>query len=148
MSRREKDEWVWPVGMDLGKIGEELSRRRPTHTTQQSWEPHIDLVEEEGRLVLKAEISGVRGEDIEVTFVRERNSILIRGNRAEDLDSDQSRVGVYTLEILYGPFEREIRLPETDINPSEIRAIFRHGLLIVLIPKATVASQTVTVRKH
>jgi HSP20 family protein len=146
MSHREKDDWAWSDGMDLGKISEELSRQRPRHTNQNSWEPRIDLIEEEGRIVLKADLAGVRGDDIEVTYAREKNAVLIRGSRMEDADSEQNRVGVFLLEILYGPFEREVILPPIELDTNEMRAIFRHGLLIVLIPKATSAFRKVDIR--
>lgn len=136
MSRRDRDDFFWQGGADLNKLSAELSSLRPKLATKNSWEPHIDLTEETTRLVLKAEIAGVTGDEIELTYIPESHSILLRGNRVEDVESDEDRVGVFQLEILYGDFEREVALPpKIPIDASNIRAMFRNGILIVLIPK-------------
>ena len=146
MSQRDSDEFFWQGGVDLSKLSEELSSRRPRLAAKKSWEPLIDLIEEEGRIVLKADISGVRGEDIELTYVPERHAIILRGNRPEDQESEQEKVGVFQLEILYGEFEREVALPNIALNVSDIRALYKNGLLIVLIPKQDEASKKVVIR--
>lgn len=136
MSRRNRDDFFWQGGADLNKLSEELSSLRPKIASNKSWEPVVDLTEETTRLVLKAEIAGVSSENVELSYINERHSILIRGDRAEDVESDEDRIGVFQLEILYGQFEREILLPdEIDIDVSNIRALFRNGILIILIPK-------------
>lgn len=136
MSRRNRDDFFWQGGADLNKLSEELSSLRPKIASNKSWEPVVDLTEETTRLVLKAEIAGVSSENVELSYINERHSILIRGERAEDVESDEDRIGVFQLEILYGQFEREILLPdEIDIDVSNIRALFRNGILIILIPK-------------
>ena len=69
MARREVDEWFWQVGHDLHRINEELGSGRPKIATGRAWEPRIDLIEEEGRFLLKAEIAGVRGEEIQLLYL-------------------------------------------------------------------------------
>ncbi|MDH4388358.1 MAG: Hsp20/alpha crystallin family protein [Fimbriimonas sp.] len=148
MARRESEELFWQGGGDLAKLSEELGGLRPRVAAKRVWEPLVDLTEETDRLVLKAEIAGVSTAGVDVIYIQERNSVMIRGRRDEDTDSEQSRVGVYQLEILYGEFEREIKLPQVELNTSEMRAIFRHGLLIVLIPKAGARAMKVVVREN
>lgn len=138
MAKRESEELFWQGGNDLAKLSEELGGTRPRVAAKRVWEPLVDLIEETERIVLKAEIAGVSTAGVEVIFIEERNSIMIRGRRDEDSESEQQRTGVYQLEILYGEFEREVRLPAVELLVAEMRAIFRHGLLIVLIPKAGV----------
>jgi HSP20 family molecular chaperone IbpA len=136
MSRRDRDDFFWQGGADLNKLSEELSSLRPKIASNKSWEPLVDLTEETTRLVLKAEIAGVTTEEIELTYLDARHAILLRGIRSEDVESDEDRVGVFQLEILYGHFERIIALPENvAIDVANIRALFRNGILIVLIPK-------------
>ena len=142
MSRRDRDDFFWQGVADLNKLSSELSSLRPKLATNKCWEPQIDLTEETTRLVLKAEIAGVTADQTELTYIPERHSILLRGHRAEDFESDEDRVGVFQLEILYGHFEREIALPEgIAIDPPNVRALFRNGILIVLIPKKISISQ-------
>lgn len=136
MSRRDREDFFWQGGGDLSKLTEELSSLRPKLVAKKAWEPLVDLSEETSRLVLKAEIAGVSGDEIELIYVPERHAILLRGIRGEDIESEQERVGVFQLEILYGEFEREVPLPpEVEVDLEEVRAIFRNGMLIVLLPK-------------
>lgn len=146
MSRRNRDDFFWQGGADLNKLTEELSSLRPKLASNRSWEPLVDLTEETTRLVLKAEIAGVTSDEIELSYVAERHAILLRGERSEDVESDEDRRGVFQLEILYGRFEREIALPEeVAIDVSNIRALFRTGILIVLIPKEVTTIQQVVI---
>ncbi len=135
MARREIDEWFWQVGSDLERIGEELMNSRPKVATGKCWVPKVDVIEESRRLIVKAELAGVRGDDISLLYVPERHAILLRGQRPEQDFSDGSRTGIHQLEILYGEFEREIALPNVTIDSEGIKAQFRNGILLVMIPK-------------
>jgi HSP20 family protein len=141
MARREIDEWFWQVTSDLERMGEELMKGRPKVATGKCWVPKVDVIEQSRRLLIKAELAGVRGEDISLLYVPERHSLLLRGQRPEQDFSDDSRTGIHQLEILYGPFERDIALPKVTIDSDEIKAQFRNGILLVLIPKR-VATRT------
>jgi HSP20 family molecular chaperone IbpA len=146
MARREGEDFFWQGGADLSKLSEELGHMRPRIAAKKNWEPLVDLVEETDRLVLKAEIAGVTSEGIEVTYIAERHSILIIGERVEDEGSEQNRIGVYQLEILYGAFEREVPLPKIGLSLDEMRALYKNGLLIVLIPKSDLTSKQVVIQ--
>jgi HSP20 family protein len=149
MPRREAEEWFWQIGNEMSRLAEELNRTRPTIASGRSWEPRVDLIEEEHRFLLKAEIAGVKGEEIQLLYMPERHAILIRGNRPEEDPVDGCRTGIHQLEILYGEFQREVRLPDVSIDASNIRATYRNGFLLVMIPKQDrlVVTRTVTFRK-
>lgn len=148
MPRREVDEWFWQIGNDLQRLAEELTPHRPRIASARYWEPRIDLLEEEHRLLLKAEIAGVKGDEIQLLYIPERHSLLIKGHRPEHDETDGSRQGAHQLEIQYGEFQREVPLPEISIDARGIRAQYRNGFLLVMIPKVdrTVVAQTVTVK--
>jgi HSP20 family protein len=135
MARKEREEWFWQVGIDIQRISEELSRSGPTLTSRMFWEPRVDLIEDRTCIIVKAELGGVRAEDIVLSYNTERNSLLIRGTRREEDFPASERTGCYQLEIYYGEFEREVRLPELPLHPDGIKAHFRNGLLLVMIPK-------------
>ena len=135
MARREVDEWFWQAGEDLQRLSEEFTRSRPRVASARFWEPRVDVIEEEHRLLLKAEIAGVRGDEIHLLYLPERHALLIRGSRPEDDFSDGNRRGVHQLEIYYGEFQREVRLPDVSIDAKGIRAQYRNGFLLVMIPK-------------
>lgn len=149
MARREFEEWFWQTGSDLLRMTEELSQGRPMVATARHWEPRVDLLEEEHRFLIKAEIAGVRAEDIELLYIPDRHAILLRGFRPEEDFSDSGKVGLHQLEIFYGEFQREIKLPNVAIDASGIRAQYRNGFLLVMVPKMDriVVSRTVTIRK-
>jgi HSP20 family protein len=136
MPRRDTEEWFWQVGSELHRITEEMSPVRPRIAVGRAWEPRIDLIEESGRFLLKADIAGVSGEDIQLLYLPERNSIVLKGTRDEEDYSDSGRTGIHQLEIFYGEFQREVRLPDVAIDPTQIRAQYRNGFLLVTVPKA------------
>jgi HSP20 family protein len=135
MARREIDEWFWQVGTDLERLTEELTNGRPKVATGKCWVPKVDVIEESHRLIIKAELAGVRGDDISLLYLPERHSIMLRGQRPEQDFSDGARTGIHQLEILYGEFEREIALPSVIIDSDGIKAQFRNGILLVMVPK-------------
>jgi HSP20 family protein len=148
---KKESEFFW-LGSDELRIlyheigAEDFTLLRPKLASRKAWEPKIDLIEEETRLVLKVELPGVNSDEIELSLDAATNRILIRGMREENLDSEENVVGVYQLEILYGDFERSVQLPSIPIDSSKLRALHRNGLLIVLIPKA--AMQSIQIEKE
>lgn len=140
MPRQEREDWFWQIGIDIQRMSEEMSRSGPTLTSRMFWEPRIDLIEDSSCIIVKAEIGGVRSEDIELIFSEERHSLLIRGMRREEDYPASRRTGCYQLEIYYGEFEREVKLPEIALNPEQIKAHYRNGFLIVMVPKAEEAA--------
>jgi HSP20 family protein len=134
MRRRETEEWFFEIGNDLGRFAEEPSLGGPKLARSKLWEPRIDVFEDDKRIVVRAEIAGVRGEVISLIYVPERNSLLIRGIRLQE--EIPERVVAHQLEIYYGEFEREQPLPECDLRPAGIRAQYRNGFLTVILPKA------------
>jgi len=149
MARREIDEWFWQAGNDLQRLAEELASGRLKLASARFWEPRVDLIEEEHRFLIKAEIAGVRGEDIHLLYEPERHTIILRGVRPEQDLSDSGRVGIHQLEIFYGDFQREIALPDVGIDARGIRAQYRNGFLLVMVPKMEriVVSKLVTVKR-
>lgn len=152
MARRDLDEWLWQVGHELQKLSEEILPTQPTLAKGKCWQPRVDLIDAGNVVVLKAEIAGVRGEDIRVSYNRDRHSLILRGVR-EDSDRPDSCCGAHLLEIYYGEFEREVRLPAVNLDVANIRAQYRNGFLLVVIPKENeeagriVVTETVTIKR-
>src|SRR5437016_774897 len=112
MSRRETEEWLWHVGGDLERLGQELNRSRPGVATGKFWEPRVDVIEDKRKILIRAEIGGVRGDEIGLMYVPERHALLIRGERYEEDAGDGSQGSYLQMEIPFGQFQREIKLPE------------------------------------
>jgi HSP20 family protein len=141
MASRDTEEWLWITGRDLQRLADELTNLRPSLAGSPYWEPKVDLIEENHRFLLKAELPGVRPEDIHVHYVPEKHALVLRGHRQDDLAGGDS-VGVHQIEIFYGEFHREVRLPVGAIDGAGVRAQYRNGFLLVMIPKMLVAPAT------
>ena len=98
--------------------------------------PALDMYETDENLVIKAELSGVNPEQIEVTLSADDSFLSISGERTESKEEHTKRLRCYNLEIFYGSFSREIALPSNlKFERDQIRAAYRDGFLIVTLPK-------------
>jgi HSP20 family protein len=95
------------------------------------WLPAVDIHEETDRFVMQAEVPGVRSEDIDVSV--ENNTITLRGEKKQEKVVDGENA--CRLERFYGTFTRSFVL-STRINPEQIKATFKDGVLEVIVPKA------------
>jgi len=133
-SRRSYEHVVWPGG-NLSRLSVELGQNRMTITARRFWEPNVDLIEDDRCLIVKAELAGVRIDDIQLSYLPDQHAISLKGVRPETDPDGCRREGIYQLEIFYGNFERTIPLPEGEIDPEKIEAALKDGLLVVFIPK-------------
>ena len=95
-----------------------------------AWRPAVDIYEAENEVILRAELPGIRKEDVSVEV--KDNLLTLRGERFPDpgIEEDQ----YYRREICFGTFERSFTLRER-IQPEQIKAAFKDGVLKVKIPK-------------
>lgn len=93
------------------------------------WTPAVDAWVEGDRFVLQAYLAGVDPKSVELTATG--NRLTLRGTRARNVPKDARRFAFG--EVVYGPFERTLELPEgTDAGKAEAR--FEHGVLEVRLP--------------
>jgi len=95
-----------------------------------NWTPAVDIKEEDGRFVLKADVPGVDPKDIDVTM--EDGVLTIKGERR--YESEDEANGYKRVERSYGTFYRRFSLPDT-ANAEDITAKGKDGVLEVVIPK-------------
>jgi len=103
--------------------------------------PAVDLYEEEGTIVVKAEVPGVSKEDVTVTLEGDR--LTIRGEtRHEDKREEKDYI---RLERSHGRFERTLTLPD-GVDLDKVTATMRDGVLEIRVPRtAEAAPRTITV---
>jgi len=94
------------------------------------WLPAVDIVEEKDRFVLRADIPGVKADDIEVNM--EKGVLSLSGERHKE--SSEEVDGMQRLERSSGKFYRRFSLPET-ANPESVSARSANGILEIIIPK-------------
>jgi HSP20 family protein len=127
-----------PVG-ELNTIQNEMNRLFNTLFDQpqprergggeRRWIPAMDLVETADHYVLRADLPGVREDDVTVQL--EDNVLTIAGQRTVEHEPQQ---GYFRLERAFGAFSRSLTLPD-GINPDHVQARVDHGVLEVRIPK-------------
>ncbi|MBN2370058.1 MAG: Hsp20/alpha crystallin family protein [Vicinamibacteria bacterium] len=95
-----------------------------------SWAPAVDIYEQEGNLVLKAELPGVDPKSVDVRI--ENNVLTLRGERK--FENEIKRENCHRIERAYGTFTRSFTLP-TVVNQEKIQADYQDGVLKVVLPK-------------
>lgn len=94
------------------------------------WIPSLDLMEADGQFVLKADLPGMKEDQIKVEL--EHNQLTISGERRDS--HEERKDGYYRVERASGYFSRSLTLPE-GIEPEAIQAEFEDGVLTVRVPK-------------
>ena len=111
------------------------SRRRGRHEGQQlaQWAPSMDVLTKDGNLLIRAELPGIKLEDVDITL---QNGVLtISGEHKAD--QEEERGGYHVRERRYGSFRRSMTLPE-GTDESKIHARFEDGVLEVTVEGAAV----------
>jgi HSP20 family protein len=94
-----------------------------------TWWPKMDVFRKEGQLVVRADLPGMKKEDVEVAI--EEGDLILRGERKEETEIEEG--DVYRWERQYGSFFR--RLPLTfEVEPEAVQASFKDGVLEVTVP--------------
>jgi HSP20 family protein len=94
------------------------------------WVPPMDLVEAENHFVLKADLPGLREDDVKIEV--QDGTLTISGERKAE--HEEREHGWYRIERSFGAFNRSLTLPE-HVDASAISAEFKDGVLEVRIPK-------------
>jgi len=94
------------------------------------WMPAMDLVEREDSFELRADLPGMKEEDVSIEF--EDNVLTLSGERKNE--SEERQDGFYRVERAFGAFSRTLTLPK-GIDPEAISAHFDNGVLEIRIPK-------------
>jgi HSP20 family protein len=95
------------------------------------WYPSVDVSETDNAYEVKAEIPGMKKDDIKVSL--EDNVLTLKGERKEE--SETKKKNIQICERYYGRFQRSFRLPR-EVKSDGIKAAYKDGVLTVEIPKA------------
>jgi HSP20 family protein len=131
---------VWSPFRHLSLLRDEIDRLFDspldalTSNSQQflnGWLPTIDLYEDRDHLVLKAELPGMKKEDIDISLHGE--VLTLSGERKEEETFDKAET--YRAERFLGRFQRTLTLP-VRVDASKVQASYKDGILTVTLPKA------------
>lgn len=124
---------------ELNRWFDEMFGRLPERVSTvrgEEWAPTMDVLTRDGNLVIKAELPGVRAEDVDITL--QDNVLTISGERKSE--EEEQRGGYYVRERRYGSFRRSMALPE-GVDESKIHARFKDGVLEVTVEGAGAVEQ-------
>jgi HSP20 family protein len=101
------------------------------------------MFEREGKLIVTADLPGVKKEDVKVEV--DQDAITLQGQRRQEQTSREQ--GYYRSERSYGSFYRTISLPE-GADPSTASATFRDGVLEIALqaPQKRAGSRSLEIR--
>lgn len=94
------------------------------------WAPTVDIHESDKKLVLTAELPGLKEEDVDVNI--DGNTISISGKR--EFEEETKKEDYHRIERSYGSFFRSFTLPSY-IDQEKVKAEYDNGLLKVTMPK-------------
>jgi HSP20 family protein len=103
-----------------------------------TWSPAVELSDTNDQLILRAEVPGLEGKDLDIQVARE--AVSIAGETRYENKSEER--GYLRSEFRYGKFQRTIPLPAA-IKNDQVQAEFKNGILTLTMPKAEEAKNKV-----
>ena len=128
----------WPTFGRLSDLRDEIDRLFEAPLSQLGtgasvfggWTPAIDIFEDKEHVVIKAELAGMKKEDIEVTL--HEGTLSIAGERKTEKKVEEA--GLYRSERFFGRFQRAVTLP-SPVDGAKVTADYKDGILTVTLPK-------------
>ena len=91
---------------------------------------NMDVVENKDSYMIKADLPGVKKEDLDVSM--ENGFLTVSAKRSSDEEHDNGKYHIH--ERSSGEFKRKFRISES-VKAEEIKAEFKNGVLELVIPK-------------
>ncbi len=91
----------------------------------------VDMYQQDGALIVKAPMPGVKPEDIDISIVGD--TLTIKGETKEEKEVKEENV--IRRERRLGSFSRSVSLP-TPVDTSKANASFENGVLTLTLPVA------------
>jgi len=115
--------------LGLGSVGRGLMGA-------QSPMPKIDLIERDNEMLLRAEVPGIRKEDLEISV--DESSVTLRGSVSHELKEEEGEY--FRREIAHGEFVRTVALPSS-VDTDKVQASLKDGVLELVMPKLEAAKR-------
>jgi HSP20 family protein len=110
-------------------FGESFAESRPWGLT--AWGPPLDVEETDKQVIVRAEIPGVKAEELELSI--HDNALVISGEKKEN--EEKKEQGYFYQERRFGSFRREVPLPSA-VDAENVEAQYKDGVLHVTLHKA------------
>jgi HSP20 family protein len=134
MTRRQQPvQWMWAEACDLIDQAERMHRQffrlSASSRAEATWQPPIDVFEDEHEVAVVVALPGVSADRVEITH--QAGELVVRAERPQPLNGP--RRAVRQLEIPYGYFERRIALPAGAFDAASHE--LSQGCLVVRLRK-------------
>ena len=128
----------WDPFTELSRLQDEVfktwnNEERAAAQPSLAFRPLVDIVEAKDAIWLKAELPGVKLDDVHIEI--EKNVLTVRGERKSEQKVEKD--GFYRFERRFGNFARSFVLPET-VDGAAIEAELKDGVLTIKLPKKAV----------
>jgi len=94
------------------------------------WSPLVDIHETKDRFLVKAELPGMKQEEIEVSIMDD--TLTLKGERKHEREVNENEY--HRIERSYGTFQRSIVLP-AGVDAGAVKASYKDGVLEIQLPK-------------
>jgi len=96
--------------------------------------PRVDITEDNRMITVTAELPGVSEKDIDIAL--RDDQLTIKGEKRSEHEENKESEGhvLHRTERSYGAFQRTLTLPYR-VEPEQIAATFKEGVLRITIPK-------------
>jgi HSP20 family protein len=94
------------------------------------WSPLVDIHETKEHFLVKAELPGLKQEEIEVSIMDD--TLTLKGERKRETEVNENEY--HRIERSYGTFQRSIVLP-AGVDASAVKASYKDGVLEIQLPK-------------
>jgi HSP20 family protein len=94
------------------------------------WSPVLDLYDNKENFVVKVELPGMKKEEIDISI--HDGVLTVSGERKVEHEKGEGQS--FRTERYFGKFQRSITLP-TAIDPNNVKASYKDGVLTVTLPK-------------
>jgi len=121
----------WDPFSELSRLQDEMGRfMTPGAGTRVHFAPAVDIYEDKESIVLRAEVPGVKPDDLHVSV--ENHILTLSGTRR--LEKEDKKDNYHRIERSYGSFTRSFALPTT-VQTDKIDAETKDGVLTLRLPK-------------
>jgi HSP20 family protein len=126
-------DWMWSEALAMLDKAERMHRQMftPARHTHISWEPPVDVLETEHRVLVLAALPGVDVSQVHAAI--EGGVLVIAGHRV--LPPELAHAHIHRLELPQGRFERRVPLP-----PGHYDGVSRaeaNGCLVISLSKVS-----------
>jgi HSP20 family protein len=116
---------------ELNRVMGDVFGRRYGEEGTLPWAPPVDIEETTDHYLVRAELPGMKQDEIKITV--EDNRLVIRGEKRRD--EEETGKNYHRVERVFGQFERAFTLTHA-VRQDRIEAIYKDGVLEVQLPKA------------